>query len=282
MKILLSVLLVIIVLMLSSCGFFRSIGLYNVPPNYSETYEEITGKKFIDHQNKKDNLRLTLVSLKKEYSPYEEIELKLIVENISNADTMYLYETGLYPSTFPYRELIVTDSLNKKIKVLEDIAHVSRTAMVDNYGRIITPTVAPNNSRIAPKDSLIKVLSFRTGKRICDDIECRFTFKRENVPGNYQTYYIQYHEEYDEMKGPISEKINSSVTNYKILNYTSEELEIRNKVKEIIYEVYRGKDSLFVDSLYSSFLSNYSDNIYVTQLKEFLELYSSLRKNKKN
>lgn len=102
MKILLSVLLVIIVLMLSSCGFFRSIGLYNVPPNYSETYEEITGKKFIDHQNKNDNLRLKLIAIKKEYSPYEEIELLLKIYNTSSSDTMYLYEPGLFLTTFPY------------------------------------------------------------------------------------------------------------------------------------------------------------------------------------
>lgn len=281
MKILLSVLLVIIVLMLNSCGFFRSIGLYNVPPNYSETYEEIMDTKFIQHSNKKDNLTLTIESIKKEYSPYEEIELLLKIFNTSSSDTMFLYEPGLYPSTFPYRELIVTDSLNKKIKVLEDIAYVSRTAMVDNYGRIITPTVAPNNSRIAPKDSLIKILSFRTGKRICDDIECRFTFKRENEPGNYNAFYIQYHEEYDEIKGPIPTKITSPETVYSVSNYTKEELAIREKVNEIISAVYSEKDSSIIDSLYINFNDKYSDNIYVTQLKEFLELYSSVRKNKK-
>ena len=115
MKFLLGILFLLMIFILTSCDFLRSIGLYNVPPNYSETYEEITGKKFIDHQNKNDNLRLTLITLKKEYSPYEEIELKLKVENISNADTMYLYEPGLYPPTF-YTEIVVKDNLRQKAK----------------------------------------------------------------------------------------------------------------------------------------------------------------------
>jgi hypothetical protein len=267
--------------MLSSCGFFRSIGLYNVPPNYSETYEEITGKKFIDHQNKKDNLRLTLVSLKKEYSPYEEIELKLIVENISNADTMYLYEPGLYPSTF-YTEIVVKDNLGKKQKVLEETYSIDYTAIVDDFGRRIYPTIAPDHAKLAPRDSIIKILSFKTGKRICDNVECRLTFDRENIPGIYTAYYIQNNEEYDDIKGPIPTKITSPETMFSVSNYTKEELAIREKVNEIISAVYSEKDSLIIDSLYINFNNKYSDNIYVTQLQEFLELYSSVRKNKKN
>lgn len=266
--------------MLSSCGFFRSIGLYNVPPNYSESYEEITGKKFIDHQNKKDNLRLTLVALKKEYSPYEEIELKLNVENISNTDTMYIYEPGLYPSIF-FREIFIRDSLGKKQKVLEETYAIDYTAIVDDYGRRINPTIAPDNARLAPGDSIVKVLSFKTGKRICDDIECRLTFNRENIPGNYTAYYIQNNEEYDEIKGPIPTKLISSETVYSISSYTKEELAIREKVNDIVSAVYSEKDSSIIDSLYINFNDNYSDNIYVPQLKDFLELYSSVRKNKK-
>jgi hypothetical protein len=281
MKILLSVFLVIIVLMLGSCGFFRSIGLYNVPPNYSETYEEITGKKFIDHQNKKDNLRLTLVALKKEYSPFEEIELKLKVENISNADTMYLYEPGLYPSAF-YTEIVIRDNLGKKQKVLEETYSIDYTVIVDDYGRRINPTIAPNHAKLAPGDSITKVLSFKTGKRICDNVECRLTFNRENIPGNYTAYYIQNNEEYDDIKGPIPTKITSSETVYSVSNYTKEELAIREKVNEIISAVFSEKNSSIIDSLYINFNDKYSDNIYAAQLKAFLELYSSVRKNRKN
>lgn len=266
--------------MLSSCGFFRSIGLSNVIPNYSETYEEITGKKFIDHQNKKENLRLTLIALKKEYSPYEEIELKLKVENTSNLDTMYLYEPGLYPSPF-FREIFIRDSLGKKHKVLEETYSIDYAAIVDDYGRRISPTIAPDNERLAPGDSIVKVFSFKTGKRICDNVECRLTFKRENIPGNYSAYYVQNNEEYDNISGPIPTKLTSSETDYIVSNYTKEELIVREKVNEIISAVYGEKDSSKIDSLYFNFKENYPTSIYIPQIKEFLELYSSVRKNEK-
>jgi len=69
---------------------------------------------------------------------------------------------------------------------------------------------------------------------------------------------------------------------FSVSNYTKEELAIREKVNEIISAVYSEKDSSIIDSLYINFNNKYSDNIYVTQLKEFLELYSSVSKNKKN
>ena len=280
MKSIYKILIILTIPNLVSCSLFRSIGLYNVPPNYSETYEDLTDKKFINHSNKKDNLVLKLISDKKEYSPYEEIELKLKIENKSKTDTMYLYEPGVFSTTFPYREVVVKDTMNKKIKVLEEIAYVDYTATVDDYGRRINPTIAPDNTRIAPGDSLIKLLSFRTGKRICDNIECRLTFNRENIPGNYTAYYTQNHEEYDEIKGPIFTKIISSETEFNISNYTKEELAIREKVNGIISAVYSEKDSTMIDSLYSIFKEDYPTSTYFPQIKEFLELYSSVRKNK--
>ena len=280
MRFLLSILLIIISTILTSCSFLRSIGLYNGPPNYSETYETLTGKKFINHSNNKDNLVLKLISVKNEYSPYEEIGLKLKVENVSKTDTMYLYKPGLDPSGH-YSELDIRDSLGKKQKVLEDTYTIDYTETVDDYGRRIIPTIAPDNTKLAPGDSIIKLLSFRTGKRICDNIECRLTLKRENIPGNYTAYYTQNHEEYDEIKGPLPTKIASSKIEYNVLNYTKEELAIREKVNGIISAVYNEKDSTMIDSLYSNFKENYPTSFYIPQLKEFFELYSSVRKNKK-
>ena len=275
-----SAFIILMISILTSCSFFKSIGLYNGTPNYSETYETLTGKKFINHSNKKDNLVLKLISVKSEYSPYEGIGLKLKVENVSKTDTMYLYKPGLDPSGH-YSELDIRDNLGKKQKVLEDTYTIDYTAIVDDYGRRIIPTIAPDNTKLAPGDSIIKLLSFRTGKRICDNIECRLTLKRENIPGNYTAYYTQNHEEYDEIKGPLPTKIASSKIEYNVLNYTKEELAIREKVNGIISAVYNEKDSTMIDSLYSNFKENYPTSFYIPQLKEFFELYSSVRKNKK-
>lgn len=281
MKIILKIIILFLIPVLASCGLFRTLGLYNVPPNYFETYEEVTGKKFIPHSNKTDSLILTLGSISKFYSPYEEIKLELKVINLGS-DTIFIYEPGLSASTFPYRELIIKDNLNKKIKVLDYTAWVDYAVLVDDYGRRIVPTIAPDGFKVSPKDSLIKILSFRTGNRISDDIYCHFSFLRENIPGVYKANYTQYHEEYDKIKGPIPTKLISSETMYKILNYTDEELKIRDEVLEIIEAVNDNVDSLKIDNLFSRFKNKNSENIYIPQIQEYLKTYFTLKNyNKK-
>ena len=74
----------------------------------------------------------------------------------------------------------------------------------------------------------------------------------------------------------------SSETVYSVSKYTKKELAIKKKLNEIISAVYSEKDSSIIDSLYINFNDKYSDNIYAAQLKAFLELYSSVVKNRKN
>lgn len=282
MKILSTFLLLIIVLMLSSCSFFRSIGLYNVPPNYSETYEEINGQKFIEHPNKKENLILMLKTVKSEYSPYEEVELSLKIFNISNKDTMYILAPSLYTQYPTYSRLIVADTLGNNLNVVEYYTHGNPITIVDDYGRKIKNTLAPNHTKIDPRDSITIILRYRAGDRICDHLDCKLTFKRENNPGKYNAYYLQYHEEYDEVKGPTPVELKSSEISYKISNYTIEEIEIRNEVNEIISSVYSNKDSLVTNSLFSQFAINHPNNFYSPQIQEFLKMSPYIRKRSKN
>lgn len=265
----------------SSCSFFRSVGLYNTPPKYSETYEEITGQKFISHQNKTENLILTLKSVKQEYSPYEEIQLVLKVFN-NSTDTMFIYEPQLSGADYPFRTLIIKDSLGKQIKVTEYTLNVDYAAIADKYSRVIKPTIAPNSPRVNPMDSLIKHFSFRTGKRIIQDMNGIFTLLRENLPGTYTVKYVQGHEEYDEVKGPIKTKLESTEISYKIAGYTDEELFIRKEAEEILSAVNKKVDSLKIDSLYSLFKVNHPGNLYIPQIKEYLSTYYGVQNYKKN
>ncbi len=71
----------------SSCSVFRTLGLYNVPPPYSESYEEYNGKPLL-HMNKAENVLITFTSDKKSYYPSEPITLIYKMQNLSNTDTM--------------------------------------------------------------------------------------------------------------------------------------------------------------------------------------------------
>jgi hypothetical protein len=274
MKVIVKIIIVVFLLFISSCGFMRTIGLYNVPPDYADSFQEANGKEFITHNNDSKNLVLNLKINKNEYSPYEEIELILKIYNISLTDTMYLYEPNL-------RGVVVLDSMNKKKKVLENEAIISSTIVVDKYGRRIRPTVAPDNYKLPPQDSIISNLHFRTGKKLCNLIPCVFSFERENEPGNYKVYFKFSNEEYDRIKGPVLNELKTPELNYTIRDYTEEELKIRQNVELIISAIENNSDSSSVYNLFSTFNNDYPDNVYILQLTETLKMHYFLEANKK-
>jgi len=274
MKVIVKIIIVVFLLFISSCGFLRNIGLYNVPPDYADSFQEANGKEFIKHNNDSKNLLLNLKINKNEYSPYEEIELILKIYNISRTDTMYIYEPNL-------RGVVVIDSMNKKKKVLENEAIISSTIVVDKYGRRISPTVAPDNYKLPPKDSIISNLHFRMGKKLCNLIPCVFSFERENEPGNYKVYFKFSNEEYDRIKGPVLNEIKTPELNYTIRDYTKEELKIRQNVELIISAIENNSDSSSVYNLFSTFKNDYPDNVYILQLTETLKMHYFLEANKK-
>jgi hypothetical protein len=267
--------IIISLLFISSCGFLRTIGLYNTPPDYADSFKNGLGKEFIKHNNDSKNLLLTLKTTKTKYSPYEEIELILKVNNISLTDTMYLYKPNL-------RGVVVLDSNNRKKKVLEYETTCCGVIVVDKYGRRINPTVAPDNFKLPPQDSLITKLSFRTGNRLCPLVTCFFSFVRENAPGDYKIYFQYSNEEYDRLKGPVLIEIKSEEINYTVRDYTKDELNIRQDVESIISALKNNSDSSNVYSLFSSFETNYPDNVYISQLSESLKThyYLEAKKNK--
>ena len=75
---------------LSSCGVFRAVGLYNVPPDYADTFKEVNGRDFINHNNITANLLVKLTPLRYEYSPYETVRMRVTIFNVSKSDTMYI------------------------------------------------------------------------------------------------------------------------------------------------------------------------------------------------
>jgi hypothetical protein len=260
---------------LSSCGFFRSIGLYNTPPAYADTFEEINGFPFIDHANKASNLVLELLTTQKVFSPYDSIKLKIKVFNCSLTDTMFI--RGFHSSYYS-QDLIVTDSSNHKMKIIEwEKWACPRVIIVDGYGRKIKHTLAPNGIKLAPKDSLLGTLAYKTGIKITPPgLSQILSIERENEPGIYQAYYIFEHEEYDNVNGPIEIKIKTDTVVYNVRNYTFEESEIRNEAVRIANEIDCSTNSFSADSLFESFISKYPESIYVEQLTEFLELKKSL------
>lgn len=269
---------VLALLLLNSCGFFRSIGLYNVPPDYADTFEEINGIKFINHPNLTSNIVLELTSTQKVYSPYDSITLILRATNLSLIEIMYVYSER-------YGELIVTDSLNRKVNVLKHNVYFSQVAVIDDYGRIVKPTLAPYSYfQYEPNASQSKVLIFQNGESIFPQLYYRaFSLKKENTPGNYTVNYIQNHEEYDKIKGRINTKLISDTVDYYVRNYTQEELVIKSEAKTIIDKIEEQKDLENIDNLIMNHKVKYPNSYYYSELVKFWEEKKSVEiKRKEN
>jgi len=274
------VLLISLTFSLSSCGFFRSIGLYNTPPDYADTFEEINGVSFIDHPNKTSNLVLKLSTTQKVFSPYDSIYLQLKITNLSNDYTMYVVPSGLNVYSYLNQELIVTDSINRKLKITNSTVPVDYTSIADDYGRIVKPTLAPNSIyMIEPRQTRNNELKFQTGNSIFPVLyEMAFAMKKENSPGSYNAYYVLSHEEYDNIIGPKKTKLISNTIEYLVRNYTEEELLEKKDVKFIVEKIDRGKNLEIVDSLIISYQKKYPNSYYSHDLLEFWESKKILEK----
>ena len=265
------VLLISLTFNLSSCGFFRSIGLYNTPPDYSDTFEEINGFPFIDHANKVSNLVLELSTTQKVFSPFDSISLQLKIINLSNDNTMYVLPLGLTFYSYLYQELIVTDSTTRKLKVTNSRTPFDYSAIVDDYGRVVKPTLAPYSIyKIEPGQTRNKDLTFQTGKSIFPVLYAMaFSMKKENFPGCYYAYYSLGHEEYDNVKGPIKTKLISNTIEYFVREYTEAELQMKKDAQFIINKIDAGKNLDIIDSLIMSYQKDYPTSYYTQDLNEF-------------
>lgn len=274
---------VLSLLLLNSCGFFRSIGMYNVPPDYADTFEEINGIKFIDHPNLTSNIVIELTSTQKVFSPYDSINLTLKITNLSNEDTMYIAPVGLDISYPSYRELVVIDSLGNKQELNIIRVIVCYEGMVDNYSRIVAPTIAPFSLfKFAPSLSKTTELKFQTGKSIFPQLYYNaFSLCREHTPGYYKANYIQNHEEYDKIIGPINTKLISDTVEYYIRNYTEEELVIKSEAKTIIDKIEEQKDLETIDNLIVNHKVKHPNSYYYPGLVKFWEAKKSVEINRK-
>ncbi len=253
-----------------SCGVMRSLGLYNVPPPYSETYEEYFHKKCINHANKRENLSLYIKPVKKVFSPFEDVIIEAIIKNSSPIDTMYVFYVGI-------TNLSVSDSANRKTPIfVRTVWACPIVITIDEYGRYLTSTVLTDSVPIAPRDSLFKEIVFNTGLRLPDIIKKTDAFmprvgpriEQENRPGKYTAYYRQKHQELDQIKGFYNvEDILSDTVEFYIRDYTPEEKQMRNEVADIFYGAHNGNSRQTTDSLITLFSHKYPDNFYLQQLK---------------
>lgn len=258
---------------INSCGFFRSIGLYNVPPDYADTFKEVNGRDFINHSNITANLLVELTPLGYEYSPYDTIEMKVKIVNVSTLDTMYISEPRMLAANYPTQGIVVTDTGGKRMRVLDYIQTVDGAIIADKYGRKIKNTLAPDGYRLPPRDSVINIIRFVCGKI---NLNLDSELKRENKPGYYTAYYTQPHEEYDRIKGPIRTRLFSNKVHFKISDYTEEQINIKERVNEIIKAINDKSDNLKIQSLFTDFKNDYPGNLYIPRLQKFIDLYNKV------
>ena len=269
---------VLSLLLLNSCGFFRSIGMYNVPPDYADTFEEINGIKFIDHPNLTSNIVLELTSTQKEFSPNDSIKLILKVINLSSTDTMYISKPKLYNSNIFNQELIVKDSTNKTQRIFEHYRNIDFAIRGDDYGRKVSSTIAPYGEKISPLSTQNYFFSIKTGEKILPPLFGIVNLIRESKPGYYYAFYYQQHEEYDNIKGPVYTMLTSDTVLYSIRPYTDEETVIRNEAKDLVSKIDSTQNFEYADNLLNAFNKRYPENPYKTGMIDFLNLKKDLKK----
>lgn len=270
------VLIILIICSLSfinSCGFFRSIGLYNVPPDYADTFKEVNGRDFINHGNITANLLVELTPLRYKYSPYDTVEMKVKIVNVSTIDTMYISEPRMFAANYPSQGIVVTDTAGKRMRVLDYIQNVDGPIFADKYGRKIRNTLAPDGYKLPPGDSVKNIIRFVCGK---NNLALVGEFERENEPGYYTAYYTQSHEEYDRIKGLIKTRLLSNKVHFRITDYTEEQIKVKDRVQEIITALEDKSDSLTVDKLFINFKNDYPESVYTPQLQNIIRTYHKI------
>lgn len=264
--------------LLNSCGFFRSIGLYNVPPDYAETFEEINGIPFIDHPNLTSNIVLELTPTQKVFSPYDSIKLILKVINLSSTDTMYISKPKIYNSDILNQKLVVKDSTNKTQRIFEHYTNIDFAIRRDDYGRKVSGTIGHYGEKIYPLSTQNYFFSIKTGEKILPPQFWLVNFIRENRPGNYYSFYYQQHEEYDNIKGPVYTMLTSDTALYSIRPYTDEETVIRNEAKDLVSKIDSTQNLEYADNWLNAFNMRYPENPYKTGMIDFLNLKKDLKK----
>ena len=109
-------------------------------------------------------------------------------------------------------------------------------------------------------------------------------FTRENSPGKYKAYYIQEHEEYDNIKGPIKTMLTSNTVEYTVREYTIAELLVRNQASNIVTQIEEGLNFNNADSLIADFSLKFPYHFYYREMSEFLNSKKRLKEynSKKN
>lgn len=277
-KIILSVFITAISLTAYSCGVMRSLGLYNVPPPYSETYKEYFHTKCIDHPNSRENLSLYIKPVKEVFSPFEEIEIEVGIINHSKVDSMCCYTPYIVGNPWSGNNLDVRDWKNHKFDLVNVRSSACYVVEVDNYGRRLSPSIFSSGKIINPQDTLREILKFSTGVRYpsllepASEIFSRMYAKRENAPGKYTIHYEQNHEELDEIKGPIEAgKLISDTVEYYVRDYTSEELNLKKDVADILEGLIgRTHTRNTTDSLITLLSQRYPNNFYLETVKGYV------------
>lgn len=269
---------ILFLLLLNSCGFFKSTGLYNIPPDYAETFEEINGTPFIDHPNLTSNIVLELTPTQKVFSPYDSIKLILRVINLSSTDTMYISKPKIYNSDILNQKLVVKDSTNKTQRIFEHYTNIDFAIRRDDYGRKVSGTIGHYGEKISPLSTQNYFFSIKTGEKILPPLFWLVNFIRENRPGNYYSFYYQRHEEYDNIKGPVYTKLTSDTALYSIRPYTDEETIIRNEAKDLVSKIDSTQNLEYADNWLSAFNKRYPENPYKTGMIDFLNLKKDLKK----
>lgn len=282
-KIILSVFITAISLTAYSCGVMRFLGLYNVPPSYCDDFQKHFKRSCPKHNNSKSNLSIYIRPCKRTFSPYEEIEVEVGVINHSTLDTMWCFIPS-HTSSNPWsgNNLDIRDSFKHKLSLGEPGLCVDFAIDLDDYRRRVSPSIFSYGKIINPQDTLIKVLKFNTGLRYPDllknkhELLSRAYAKRENLPGKYTVHYEQNHEEFDEMKGPVEAGIIVSDTiEYYVRDYTSEELNLKKDVADILEGLIgRTHTRNVTDSLITRLSERYPDNFYLETVKGYAAHYA--------
>ena len=258
----------------SSCSVFRILGLYTVPPPYSDSYEEFHGKPLL-HFNKAENISMHLSSDKKSYYPGEPITLICTVKNHSRTDTMGVNS----PFTFLWRQIRIINSSGQNVHYHGKQISVLPIFTVDEYGRrlnVSNQKEIPPNSQIEFKRRIDRRYYNNTYKIWSEDkvgklLERAYDFNiKDLVPDIYALTCIAKHTEFDEIEGPQNGVIYSDTLEIEIMKPTHFQMNQREEYIQIIDCIMELDD---IDEIYmrgKTYENNYPNGIFLEKIKKYV------------
>jgi hypothetical protein len=276
-KFIIAILFILSTIIFTSCSVFRTLGLYNVPPPYSDSYEEFHGKP-LQHLNKAENISMYLSSDKESYYPGEPITISCIMINHSKTDTMGVNS----PFAFKSPNIRILNSSGKRVDYHGNDIEVFACPVAiayDEFGRqlnVSSQKQIPPNSKIEftiriDRNYYNNSYKIWSKSQVGEILERAYKLNiRELAPDIYTLTCYANHTVFDEIEGPQNVWLNSDTLNIEIMKPGDSQINQKEEYTQIIRAIMEldSLDNIF--KLGKTYENNYPQGIYMEKIKRIV------------